>query len=103
MLLQTMNEEKNNFGPKNKAWEQQKRARGAHPPNQKKREKNPVILVWTSSAPLEQKGIEFVAKEEYGSCRVTMDRSALKKSIAVVLFNYHKKLDPPDMPDSKTR
>ena len=64
---------------------------------------NPVILVWTSSLPMEQKGIEFKAKEEYGSCRITMDRSTLKQSIAVVLFNYHKKLSPLDVPNPKTR
>jgi len=71
--------------------------------DQKAELESPVILVWTSSAPMEQKGIEFIAKKEFGSCRLTMDRSALSQSIAVVFFNFHRKLDPLDIPNPKTR
>ena len=71
--------------------------------NMHEKTKNPIILVWTSSAPLEQTGIEFITERQFGSCRVTMDRSTVQKSIAVVLFNYHKKLNPLDIPDPQTR
>ena len=64
---------------------------------------NPVILVWTTSPFIEEKGIEFQTKEQYGSCRITMDRSTLNKSIAVVIFNNQIKLDPLDIPDPKAR
>ena len=69
----------------------------------KKEKDRPVILVWTTSAFIEQKGIEFNATEKYGSCRVTMDRSTLEKSAAVVIFNNNKYLEKLDLPNPKTR
>ena len=68
-----------------------------------KTEKNTVILVWTTSSFIEEKGIEFRAAEKYGSCLVTMDRSMLNQSIAVVVFNNNAKIAAMDIPDPKTR
>jgi len=66
-------------------------------------EKHPVILVWTTSSFIEEKGIEFISTEEYGSCRVTMDRTTINQSLAVVIFNNNIKLAAMDIPDPKTR
>ena len=81
----------------------EKDSTGNFKPDQIQDFKIPIILVWTSSAPMEQKGIEFLTKKEYGPCRVTMDRSTVEQSAAVVLFNFHRKLEPLDIPDPKTR
>ena len=65
-------------------------------------QKNPVILIWTLPWKFKN-GIEFTAKEEYGSCKITTDRSKFKESMAVVIFNNYKKMVKGDWPNLDAR
>ena len=68
--------------------------------------KTPTILVWRSQKHMErvsEKELEFLLGRQCGGCQVTMDRSTLNESVAVVMFNHPELRKDMDIPDQRTR